>query len=177
MEAFAVWLTGLPASGKSAIAAVLYERLRARGITVEVLESDEVRRLVTPTPTYDPHERELLYRAIAFAGSRLVAYGVSVIFDATATKRHYRDAGRTWIPRFLEVGIECPLAVCIARDPKGIYRRGLAGELTNVPGLHDPYEPPLNPEVRIPADRMPPEPAAVQIINALEDRGWLPPGT
>jgi len=82
-QAFAVWLTGLPASGKSAIACELRGRLSEAGLTVEILESDEVRRWLTPSPTYRPEERDLFYRALAFSGSRLVAHGVPVIFDAT----------------------------------------------------------------------------------------------
>ena len=70
---FAVWLTGLPASGKSTIAHELRPRLEALGLTVEVLESDAVRRILTPAATYSREERDLFYRALAFIGERLVA--------------------------------------------------------------------------------------------------------
>ena len=84
---FALWLTGLPASGKSSIVARLLPRLESWGVPVEVLESDAVRRIVTPEASYSSEERDLFYRALAFMGSRLVAHGVSVIFDATASRR------------------------------------------------------------------------------------------
>jgi adenylylsulfate kinase len=148
-QSFAVWLTGLPASGKSTIARELRLRLEALGLTVEVLESDAVRRILTPAATYSRDERDLFYRALAFIGERLVAYGVTVLFDATASRRAYRDVARSMIPRFAEVAVECPLAVCMQRDRKGTYRKGERGETGSVPGLQEPYESPLVPELRI----------------------------
>ncbi|OQW32836.1 MAG: hypothetical protein A4E19_05640 [Nitrospira sp. SG-bin1] len=148
-DGFAVWLTGLPASGKSTIAAALKRKLEALRFSVEVLESDAARRVLTPTPTYSSAERDLFYRALAFMGAKLVSYGVTVIFDATANKRSYRDFARSLIPRFIEVAVECPLAVAMQRDYKGTYQRGQRGESSTVPGLQDPYEAPVNPEVRI----------------------------
>ncbi len=166
-QGFAVWLTGLPGSGKSAITAALKPKLEALGLRVEVLESDELRRALTPSPTYSREERDLFYRALAFMGSRLVAHGVAVIFDATANRRAYRDVARTLIPRFLEVSVECPLEVCMARDKKGTYRKGLAGESATVPGLQDPYEAPLEPELRIDTTRTTPETAADKILAVV----------
>jgi len=84
---FAIWLTGLPASGKSSIVARLVPRLESLGSPVEVLESDAVRRMLTPEASYSHEERDLFYRALAFMGSRLVAHGGSVILDATARRR------------------------------------------------------------------------------------------
>ncbi len=172
-EGFAVWLTGLPASGKSAIAAKLKTRLAQAGLVVEVLESDAVRTLVTPAPTYSAGERGLFYRALAFCGSRLAAHGVPVIFDATANRRAYRDLGRALIPNFIEVAVVCPLDVCRQRDQKGTYGRGLAGRSTTVPGLQDPYEPPLKPEITIETTSVTPEAAADQVVEVLQSRGFL----
>lgn len=169
-QAFAVWLTGLPASGKSTIAAALRARLEAQGLCVEVLESDEVRRILTPAPTYSYEERNLFYRALAFLASRLVKHGVTVIIDATATKRAYRELARTLITPFFEVAVECPLNVCMARDQKGTYRKGLTGESTSVPGLQDAYEPPLSPDVRIDSSKTAPDVAADSVMAILRSR-------
>ena len=70
-----------------------------------------------------------------------------MIFDATANLRRYRDHAREQIPRFLEIYVECPLEVCMSRDPKGIYRAGREGTAKIVPGLQDTYEPPLDPDI------------------------------
>ncbi|RPH75549.1 MAG: adenylyl-sulfate kinase [Nitrospiraceae bacterium] len=147
--AFAIWITGLPASGKSTIVSALKPQLEGVGLTVEVLESDEVRRIITPTPTYSEAERDLFYRALVFTGQKLVAHGVIVIFDATASRRVYRDFAKSVIARLIEVSVECPLAICIERDRKGTYRKGQLGESLTVPGLQSPYEAPINPDLRI----------------------------
>ncbi|NOS79979.1 MAG: adenylyl-sulfate kinase [Nitrospira sp.] len=86
-QAFAIWITGLQASGKSTIVSALKPQLEGLGLTVEVLESDEVRRVITPTPTYAEAERDLFYRALEFTGQKLVAHGLTVVFDATASRR------------------------------------------------------------------------------------------
>jgi adenylylsulfate kinase len=172
-QAFAVWLTGLPASGKSAIAGALMSSLSHSGLVVELLESDALRRLLTPAPTYTREERDLFYAALAFFGSRLVAHGVSVVFDATANRRAYRDLARALIPNFLEVAVICPLEVCRRRDPKGIYRRGETDRSATVPGLQEPYEPPLDPEVVVDTTTMSPGAAAAKIMEALYTQGYL----
>lgn len=167
-QAFAIWLTGLPASGKSTIVTALRPQLEALGLSVEVLESDAVRRVLTPTPTYSHAERDLFYRALAFMGARLVAHGVTVIFDATASRREYRDFARTVIPRFIEVAVVCPLETCTQRDYKGTYQRGQRGESSTVPGLQEPYEAPLNPELTIDTTQLSANDAARKILELVK---------
>jgi len=162
-----IWVTGLPASGKSTIVSALRPQLEALGLTVDVLESDEVRRLLTPQATYSSEERDLFYRALAFTGQRLVAHGVTVVFDATASRQAYRDWARAMIPRFIEVAVECPLALCMKRDRKGTYQKGLRGESTTVPGLQSSYESPANPELRIDTTKLSPQEAAKQICDIV----------
>ena len=168
--AFGIWITGLPASGKSTIVKALRPGLEALGLPVEVLESDEVRRLLTPQPTYSPQERDLFYRALAVIGQRLVEHGVTVVFDATASKQAYRTLARNMIPRFVEVAVECPLEVCIQRDRKGTYQKGLRGESATVPGLQTPYESPANPDLRIDTTKVSAEEAAEQISGMIRER-------
>ncbi|MDH4155016.1 MAG: adenylyl-sulfate kinase [Nitrospira sp.] len=169
-SAFAIWLTGLPASGKSTIAAALRPQLEQLKLSVEVLESDAVRRVLTPTPTYSSAERDLFYRALAFMGARLVLHGVTVIFDATATKRAYRDFARSLIPRFIEVAVECPLRLAMERDYKGTYQRGQRGESSTVPGLQDPYEAPLHPDVRIDTTQLSATEAARTLLDVVKEQ-------
>ena len=174
--AFAVWLTGLPASGKSTVARALAAELGGRGIRAAVLESDALRREITPNAKYGESERDAFYATLAYIARVLVLHGVPVIVDATANRRAYRDRARAAIPPFLEVYVRCPLAVCQARDPKGIYRRGAEGTAQDVPGVSAPYEPPLLPEVVIDGERDDPAVAARRIVSALEKKGYLPRG-
>ena len=167
---FGIWITGLPASGKSTIVKALRPKLEALGLIVDVLESDEVRGALTPQATYSPEERDLFYRALAFTGQRLVEHGVTVVFDATASKQAYRTLARGMIPRFVEVAVECPLEVCMQRDRKGTYEKGLRGESTTVPGLQAPYESPANPDIRIDSTRVSADEAATQISDMIRQR-------
>ena len=167
LPSFAIWLTGLPASGKSTIAAALKPKLEKIG-SVEVFESDAVRRILTPHPTYSDVERDLFYHALAFMGAKLVSHGVMVIFDATANKRAYRDFARSLIPRFIEVAVECPLELAMQRDYKGTYQRGQRGESSSVPGLQDPYEAPLNPEVKVDTTKVRADEAAEMIMKFIQ---------
>jgi adenylylsulfate kinase len=157
---FALWLTGLPASGKSAIARELVELLHARGIEVSVLESDVMRTQLTPFPRYDDADRDFFYGALADIGARLVQRGRSVVFDATANRRAYRDAARSRIVRFAEVHVDTPLEVCMARDPKRLYAKG----------MKIPYEPPVAPEL---AGHGAPAAEAKRIVDFLQQRGWV----
>ncbi|MCW5799033.1 MAG: adenylyl-sulfate kinase [Nitrospira sp.] len=170
MAPFALWLTGLPASGKSSIVARLLPKLASLDMTAEVLESDAVRRILTPEASYSKEERDLFYRALGFMGARLLARGVNVIIDATASRRAYREFARTLIPDLLEVSVECPLQVCMERDKKGTYRRGLQGESSTVPGLQEPYEAPLSPDLTINTTELLPDAAADQIVRLIRSR-------
>ena len=170
---FAVWITGLPSSGKSTVAEALRRELAGLGVNVAVLESDDLRKVLTPDPRYDEREREIFYGALVRIGKILTDHGVSVIFDATGHRRDYRDRARREIAGFLEVFVDCPLAVCIARDPKGIYRRGRDGEFTEVPGLQVEYEPPVAADAVVRGDAEEPETAARRIVRKLREKGYV----
>ncbi|MGD8386795.1 MAG: adenylyl-sulfate kinase [Desulfobacteraceae bacterium] len=170
---WAVWITGLPASGKSTIARVLQAKLEAMGGTVQVLESDDLRRILTPHPRYTPEERETFYNAMIHIGVLLTSNGVNVIFDATANRRRWRDKARERIPRFLEAYVETPLEVCEDRDPKGIYHKASEGKASTVPGKQEAYEPPEAPEARVKGDA-PAEGAVNKILAAMRTHGFEP---
>jgi adenylylsulfate kinase len=175
--AFAVWITGLPASGKSSLASALKTQLAARGIDVAVLESDELRRTLTPDRGYDEKERDGFYHQLVYLGILLVSHGVPVIFDATANRRAWREEARRAISDFLEVYVDCPTEICEARDPKGIYRRAKSGEISSLPGLQMEYEPPETPEIAVRGDRENPDSAARRVIGKLIEKGLIPPDT
>ncbi|MBS7622454.1 adenylyl-sulfate kinase [Candidatus Bathyarchaeota archaeon] len=173
-EGWAVWVTGLPGSGKSTTANLLREALSKRGIQSQILSSDALRKSLTPKPTYTLQERDIVYRAITFITKILTDNGLNVIIDATGNMRRYRDVCRAQVNRFIEVYLKCPLEVCMEREesrketfqaPRGIYLKARAGESRNVPGLGAPYEPPENPEVIADSQNQSPE-EIVQLIVA-----------
>jgi protein-L-isoaspartate(D-aspartate) O-methyltransferase len=153
---WAVWITGLPGSGKSAIARAAAAELQARGEGVMVLELDRIRKILTPQPTYGEAEREAVYRALVYMAAALVDAGVPVIIDATAHRRAWRELARATIPNFAEVQLRCPLEICQERErtrapgaaPAGIYERAARPGAT-VPGVNVEYEYAVAPEVTI----------------------------
>ncbi len=163
---FALWLTGVPAAGKSSIAREAARELRRRNVPLIVLESDEMRKILTPEPAYTEAERDRFYRELALIGVLIMSNGISVIFDATANKRAYRDYARGLIPRFVEAYVDCPAERCRQRDPKGIYARAAAGKAATVPGIQSSYEPPLRPELTL-NGQVSPADSAVQILDYL----------
>jgi adenylylsulfate kinase len=171
-QGFALWITGLPASGKSSITHELVTMLEAQGIHAVVLESDEMRKLLTPQPNYGPEERDAFYLSLAMTGELITRSGTHVIFDATANKRSYRDHARERIPRFLEIYVRCPLDICIKRDPKGIYHRASAGLAETVPGMQAPYEPPIAPELVLDCQASP-ETGAHLIVETLKKLSYI----
>ncbi len=171
-KGFAIWITGMPASGKSSVTRELVKILKDHHLPLVVLESDVMRAIMTPHATYEVSERDWFYRALASIGSVIAKNNVNVIFDATANKRAYRDLARTLIPRFVEVYIQCPLEICIGRDPKGIYRSAAGGEASTVPGLQSPYEPPEKAECILDC-RDSPQKGAEAVLVTLKELRYL----
>ncbi|MEW6189512.1 MAG: adenylyl-sulfate kinase [Actinomycetota bacterium] len=167
---FALWITGLPASGKSSIAQAVRRLLKEREIDVEILESDDLRSKLLTLSTYTEEEREFFYNVLVCLGKMLVDHGINVVFDATANKRKFRDKARKEIQNFMEVYVKCPLEECMRRDPKGIYRAVKREEATTVPGAQVPYEEPLAPEVIIESDRETPEQGAKKILQKMREK-------
>ena len=168
---WAVWITGVPGSGKSTLARGAARELRALHRTVHVLELDEIRKTLTPSPTYTEAEREEVYRTLVYLAAMLTEAGVPVIIDATAHRRAWRDLARREIPRFAEVQIECPADVARDRErtrapghaPRDIYARAERPGAA-VPGVNVPYEPALAPELVIDTARENAEAGVARIV-------------
>jgi len=142
-------------------------------VQVTVLESDVLRKMFPGLAVYDERDRDYFYGSLTFIGHALTDHGISVVFDATANCRSYREAARREIPRFIEVFVDCPLDICIQRDPKGIYRMAREGKASHVPGVQAAYEPPENPDVVIRGDEEDPESAARRVIDVLASKAFL----
>lgn len=164
---WAVWLTGLPASGKTALAHALRRKLGILGVHAVILDSDEVRRVLTPDPTYTDEERDRFYSGLVDLADLLTHYGVNVIIAATGSRRLHRQAARRQLSPFAEVWVRCPVEVCRARDPKGLYARAHGGEIDNLPGVGTPYETPEHPEVVVDTHRHTPEESAEKVLAAV----------
>jgi adenylyl-sulfate kinase len=168
-----VWLTGPPASGKTAIASALSRKLSASGVAAIRLESDALRRVLTPQADYSPSGRGRFYAMVADLAALLAEQGFNVLVDATAPRRAHRQRLRDRFPGLVEVHVDAPLAVREARDPKGLYRRARSGNAPHLPGVSEPYEPPLAPDLALSGTETAAGNAR-RLLRLLAARGLMP---
>jgi adenylyl-sulfate kinase len=171
---FTIWLTGLSGAGKSTVAAILEQRLRALGRRVEVLDGDVVRTHLTSGLGFTREDRDANIRRVGWVCEVLSRNDVIAIAAVISPYRAVRDEIRLRIGRFVEVHMDAPVELLSERDVKGLYRRALAGEIRQFTGVDDPYEPPLRPEVTCHSDgRETPEQSAERILARLAELGYL----
>jgi len=168
-----IWFTGVPASGKSTIAAAVEAQLRAEGLSVENLDADEVRSNLSPNLGYTAEARDENTKRLAWMSQMLSKHGVNVIVAAVSPLRSHRDRARGWCPNFVEVFVDCPLEVCQQRDPKGLYARAARGEVSDIAGMHMPYEAPDNPEVHCSTHLGTVQDCAEAVLIKLKKLGYL----
>ena len=167
-----IWLTGLPAAGKTTLARALAARLQAEGRTVVVLDGDEVRATgMSRDLGFSKEDRNENVRRVGEEAARLSGEGAVVLCALVSPYRNARDAIRTRHgDRFVEVFVSAPLEVCQGRDVKGLYARQRHGSLTGLTGVDDPYEPPSSPEVEVPTHRLTVEQSVDLVVAHLPVR-------
>src|SRR5947199_1894925 len=148
-KGFTLWLTGLSGAGKTTLTEKLVPELRARAVSVEVLDGDEVRTNLSKGLGFSKEDRDTNIRRIGYVSRLLARNGVGVITAAISPYREVRDEVRRAVEedgaQFIEVFVKCPLEVLKERDVKGLYKKALAGEIEEFTGVSDPYEAPLAP--------------------------------
>lgn len=170
-----IWLTGLPSSGKSTIARAVYDQLLQRGCRAELLDGAEVRESLSRDLGFSRDDREENVRRIGYVAKLLSRNGVIAICAAVSPYRSTRAEVRHNTTNFIEVYVECPLAVAESRDADGLYARARRGEIEEFTGVNAPYEAPLEPEVHIRSDAEQVSSAAWKVIRSLELIGIIPP--
>ena len=144
-----IWLTGMPGSGKTTIAKALYPKLKESGFKAEILDGDVVRKELSPELGFTKQDREIHARRVIYLCKLLSRNGIISIVCLISPYREFRRYARSEINinnNFYEVYVKCSLETCIKRDPKGLYKKALSGEIKDLTGLQDPYEEPENPE-------------------------------
>jgi adenylylsulfate kinase len=172
-DGFTVWLTGLPCSGKSTIAAKLVEQLRASGRKVEVLDGDVVREHLSKGLGFSRTDRDTNVLRIGFVAQLLARNGVAVVVAAVSPYAATREQVRQLIPRFVEVFVECPVEECERRDVKGMYKKARAGSLGAFTGVDDPYEPPLHPDVTVRTSQEDVDESLRKVLDKLAELGHV----
>jgi adenylylsulfate kinase len=169
---FVLWMTGLPASGKSTLASLAKQRLEEHGRYVEILDGDEVRRGLSSDLGLSREDREEHARRVSYLAKVLARNGVISIVALISPYRTSRQNARDLIGAqdFVEVYVKASLAVCERRDPKGLYAKARRGEITNMTGIQDPYEAPIAPEIVVDTETATPEESAETLVELLSDR-------
>ena len=161
-----VWLTGLSGAGKSTLAVALERRLFDAGRQVCVLDGDIIRTGLCEDLGFSAEDRTENIRRIGEVARLIAGAGLVVIVAFISPFRADRDLVRAGMPvgRFTEVFVNAPLEVCEQRDPKGLYAKARAGELTDFTGISSPYESPESPEVTVPTEQL--------SVNESVERIW-----
>jgi adenylylsulfate kinase len=171
---YTLWFTGLSGSGKTTITNLLVKELLSRGSKLEVLDGDVVRENLSKGLGFSKEDRDTNIRRIAFVANLLSRNGVPVITAAISPYREIRDEARQMMDdRFVEIYVKASVEACEKRDVKGLYAKARSGEIKEFTGVSDPYEEPENAEIVVDTESQSPEESAKQIVDYLEDNGWL----
>lgn len=168
-----LWFTGLPCSGKSAVADRVAEILRERGLRIERLDGDIVRKSLTRDLGFSKKDRDENIRRITFVAKLLTRNGVIVLTSFISPYRKVRAYACEEIGSFIEVYVKCSLDVCIKRDVKGMFEKAIKGEIKEFTGISDPYEEPLDPDILLETDKEELEESAAKVIEKLKELGHI----
>ena len=173
-KGFTVWFTGLSGSGKSTIAEMLYHEFQARGLKTEILDGDEVRKNLSKGLGFSKEDRDTNILRIGFVANLLTRNGVATICCPISPYKETRDACRAQIGEFVEVYVHATVEeLAQNRDPKGLYKKALAGEITGFTGVDDPYEIPENPELVLDTMSESPEESLQNVLTKLRELGRI----
>lgn len=172
--AWTVWFTGLSGSGKTTLAIALARRLTMLSVPHQLLDGDEIRKELCRDLGFSKADRHENVRRISYVAGLLNRHKIVSIVAAIAPFRAAREEARKYIPRFVEVHVDCPLQSLVQRDVKGLYKRALSGEIKNFTGISDPYEPPLHPDIYLNSGLQSEEECRASLFSELERRAYLP---
>ena len=167
-----IWCYGYSAAGKSTLARCLYLLLREWGVAVTLLDGDNLRKALCSDLGFSLQDRTENIRRVAEAAVLLANAGVSSIVACITPREADRTLARNIVgpKRFFDIFVDTPLAVCKQRDPKGLYKKALAGELSNFTGVDSPFESPCAPALRLASSSNNPEHMAMQALDKLANK-------
>ena len=172
-----IWFTGLSGSGKSTIAVALEHALYQLGKLSYRLDGDNVRLGINKNLGFSEGDRKENIRRIGEVAKLFGDAGVIALSSFISPYKGDRDEVRELHKKagleFIEVFVDCSLAVAEERDPKGLYKKARAGEIKNFTGIDDPYEAPVNPEIHLHTDKMTVEQEVQFVLDHLEENGLI----
>ncbi len=173
---FTLWFTGLPSSGKSTVAKEVENELRRRGLKVENLDADGLRKNLHPDLGFTKEERGINNKRIGFISKLLTKNDITTIVAAVSPFKEYRQVAREHVEEegeFYQIYVECPVDVCKERDPKDLYDKAERGIIPNFTGVSHPFEEPKPDEydVKVNTAELDPDAAAEKVLQFLADEG------
>jgi adenylylsulfate kinase len=172
---FVIWLTGMNRAGKSTLASHLAKSLAAAGRPVELLDEDGAAAVLLGGLGTSKDDHAKAVARLGFAAKAVMRAGGIAVAAALSPYRDAREQLRKEARRFVEVFLDCSMEKLQERDPEGVYKRALAGELKDVPGVDVPYEPPAHADVTVHTDQLPVGEAATRVFQALVDLKYVGP--
>ncbi len=173
MKAPVIWLTGIPGSGKTTLALELQKFYENKGTPIEILDGDEIRKTLSKDLGLSPEDRKEHNRRVIFVAKILAKNGVTTIVPLISPYRETRANARKEIPNFIEIWVKASVDECIKRDPKGLSKKALAGEIKNLTGLQAPYEEPQNAELILDTEKHSVEESIELITSTVKKLGYL----
>ncbi|MBV8568318.1 MAG: adenylyl-sulfate kinase, partial [Methylobacteriaceae bacterium] len=170
-----LWFTGLSGAGKSTIANIVETKLHARGVHTVMLDGDNVRHGLNKDLGFTDADRVENIRRVGEVAKLMTEAGLIVLCSFISPFRAERQMVRELVEtgEFLEIFVDTPLEDCVARDPKGLYKRALAGQIKNFTGIDQPYEAPLAPDLVLSGGANAPEALADRVIAELDARAII----
>lgn len=168
-----VWVTGLPAAGKTTIGRALSLMLSRHGIQNELIDGDDLRRAFQSDLGFTREDRMRQALRAAYIAEILSRHGMISVVCLVSPYEAIRVEVRKMLAPLVEVLVDCPLEVCISRDPKGLYRKALADSTQIMTGIQDPFERPDSPDVIVNTHRTPVESGVDAIWKCLLERGLI----
>ena len=179
-KGFTAWFTGLSGAGKSTIAEMLYHEFQARDMKTEILDGDVVRQNLSKGLGFSKEDRDTNIARIAFVADLLTRNGVATICCPISPYKATRDAARELIGDFVEIYVSATVdEIAAHRDPKGLYKKALAGEIKDFTGVdpNAPYEAPENPELTVDTLTETPEESLQLVLDKLKELGYIDDST
>jgi len=166
-----IWLTGVPAAGKTTLAGLIAGRMAAVGVPAEILDGDAFRKAMCDDTDFSREGRARNMRRAFEVGWLLAKNGIWAVIALVSPHRAARQAIRALAAErgldFIEVHVQCPVDLARRRDPKGNYRKALAGEIQSFTGVSSPYEEPEAPEVLVDTALLRPEDGAALVLKSV----------
>ena len=168
-----LWFTGFSGAGKTTVADKVNEALENKGITVQRLDGDLVRQVLTRDLGFSKEDRDINIERVAFVAELLSKHGIIVLATFISPYRRHRELVKSKANNFAEIFVNAPLETCERRDVKGLYKKARAGEIKDFTGISDPYEVPDNPDLILNTHEEDIDESVQKVIDYLNKSGYI----